>query len=325
MTTPRRPAQAPLGILLMTYGSPATDADIPQYLQSIRRGTPAPADLVAEFTRRYRRIGFSPLLRITQAQAHALQEQLDDRDGRDSYRVEVGMLHSDPSVATAIHRLAGAHVTTVIGITLAPQYSPTILAGYHRAVAAAVGAAGAGINATIAGAWHLEPGFVSSLAGLVEDALAGLGSHLRSTVPVIFTAHSLPRTVVERDPGYILQLQDTVAAIVSRVGLAPERWQFAYQSAGHTPEEWLRPDVTELLPGLCDAGYRDVLVVPVQFVSDHLEILYDIDVAAVEEAAAVGITMHRIRLPNTSAAFIEALAAVVHREAETAGGPPPAW
>ena len=315
----------PLGILLMTYGSPATEAEIPGYLQSIRRGQPASDDLIAEFTGRYQRIGFSPLVQITQAQGHALQEVLDTRHGRGSYRVEVGMLHSEPTIANAVHRLAGAGADHVIAITLAPQYSPIILAGYHRALSAAVSSEaehhGAQITADIAGAWHTEPSFISALAARVTEALAALPDATAESIPIIFTAHSLPRSVVDRDPDYIAQLHDTVDAIADRCGLRADRWQFAYQSAGHSPEEWLRPDVKELLPELRRTGIFEVLVVPVQFVSDHLEILYDIDVAAVEEASEAGITLRRIQLLNTSSMFIESLAAVVRREHNRVGAP----
>ena len=135
-------------------------------------------------------------------------------------------------------------------------------------------------------------------------------------MPIIFTAHSLPRPVVDRDRGYIDQLTETIDLVAERAGLARDRWQFAYQSAGHTPEEWLKPDLKDLLPGLREAGHDDVLVVPVQFLADHLEILYDIDVAAREEAEDAGLRFHRIDLPNTSPVFIRALAEVVEREEE---------
>ncbi len=126
---------------------------------------------------------------------------------------------------------------------------------------------------------------------------------------------------MERDPGYMAQVNETIAAVAERVGLAAARWVFAFQSAGHTPEEWLKPDLTDVLPGIRKSGARDVLVVPVQFVADHLEILYDIDVAAAEQARAAGLRFHRIAMPNTDPTFIEALAEVVQRELAAAAGP----
>jgi protoporphyrin/coproporphyrin ferrochelatase len=305
-------AATPTGVLLLTFGSATTADGVRGYLASVRGGRDAPEELVAEFERRYRTIGRSPLVDITEQQAAALQQALDRRHGPDAFVVAAGMLHSAPRVPAAIDTLRHGGARRILAIVLAPQYSPLVLAGYERAIAAAV-ASDPTLDISVAGSWHLVSQWIDSLAERVESALQRLGPEA-GTVPVIFTAHSLPRAVVDRDPGYIEQLRDTARAIAERLELPEQRWQFAFQSAGHTPEEWLRPDVKELLPGLRDAGHRSVLVVPVQFLSDHLEILYDIDVAACEEAAALGITMQRIDLPNTSPTFIAALAAVVERE-----------
>ncbi|MEA2647515.1 MAG: protoporphyrin/coproporphyrin ferrochelatase [Chloroflexota bacterium] len=305
---------APIGVLLMTYGSAATGDDVPAYLASVRGGRAAPDDLVAEFRRRYELIGFSPLVRITQAQGQALQEMLDVRDGRGAFRVEVGMLHSEPRIEAAVRRLSAAGVERVVGVVLSPQWSPIIMGGYTRAVEAARSHLPAGVPVTVAGAGHELPGFIDALAARVAEALERLPADRRETVPVVLTAHSLPLSVVEREPGYLEQIMTTVAAVVARAGLHDGRWQFAYQSAGHSPEEWLKPDLKDVLPGIRLAGHEDVLVVPVQFLADHLEILYDIDVAAREEAEEAGLRFHRIELMNTMPAFIECLAAVVDRE-----------
>ncbi|GAC1343736.1 MAG: ferrochelatase [Candidatus Dormibacteria bacterium] len=308
----------PVGVVLMTYGSASTAEDIPAYLRSIRRGRDAAPELVAEFTARYRRIGFSPLVRITMAQGQALQEQLDSRHGRGSFRVEVGMLHSDPRIAAAMERFAAAGVRRVLGVVLAPQYSPIILAGYHRDLEAAAHLLGPGGEVSIAGAWGDQPDLVEAIAGRTREAIAALPEDSRDSAPIVLTAHSLPKPVVDRDPGYIDQLKQTAELVARAAHLEPGRWQFAYQSAGHTPEEWLRPDVKELLPAMHRDGVRDVIVVPVQFIADHLETLYDIDVAAVEEAAEDGIRMQRVPALNTAPDFIAALTAVVERELEGA-------
>ncbi len=303
----------PTGVLLMTYGSPSSVDEMPAYLRSVRGGREPSAELVAEFVRRYELVGWSPLVRITRAQAAALQRHLDSSDGPGRYLVEVGMLHSEPRIADAVERLAGAGAERVIGIVLSPQYSSIIMGRYDQTLDEAAAALGPNGRASVAGAWHLLPEFVEALAERTAEALAGLPGGGRD-VPVLLTAHSLPRPVVDREPGYVVQLTDTAEAIAKRVGLDPERWRFAYQSAGHSPEEWLRPDLKELFPGLREAGHDAVLVVPVQFLADHLEILYDLDVAAREEAEEAGIAFHRIELPNTQPAFIRALAEVVHRE-----------
>jgi ferrochelatase len=226
--------------------------------------------------------------------------------------------------------LAAPGTRRIAAIILSPQYSPIIMGGYLRAVEAARTGLPAGTEVMVASAWHLEPAFLGALAERVREALAKLPRAERDRVPVILTAHSLPRSVVDREPEYVEQLFETVRAVARLAGLdddgAPTprfslagelpqgaRWRFAYQSAGHTPEEWLKPDLKELLPALHAAGHRDVLVVPVQFVADHLEILYDIDVAAREEAEEFGLTFHRIESLNCLPLFVDALAAVTRR------------
>jgi ferrochelatase len=166
----------------------------------------------------------------------------------------------------------------------------------------------------IAGAWHDEPAFVDALATLLRDALERIDADEREQVPVIFTAHSLPLSMAEADPGYLDQLRETARTVAERAGIATVRWSFAYQSAGHTREPWLRPDLVDVLPGLRDAGHRRVLVAPVQFVADHLEVLYDVDVAARAQAEAIGIQLARTASPNATPGFIAALADVVRRK-----------
>jgi ferrochelatase len=306
---------SPTGVLLMTFGSAQTADEVPGYLRSVRGGgDPGPA-VVAEFQRRYEIVGWSPLVRITLEQGAALGQSLDRLHGAGRHVVAVGMLHSEPHIDEAVRTLAAAGVGRVVAIVLSPQYSPVIMGGYNRALHAALERDLPGVEVRVAGPWHTTPGFVGELAGRVQQALGRFEGPDR--VPIVFTAHSLPLAVVDRDPGYIDQLVETIDLVAERAGLARDRWQFAYQSAGHTPEEWLKPDLKDLLPGLAAAGHRDVLVVPVQFLADHLEILYDIDVAAREEAEDAGLRFHRIDLPNTSPVFIGALAEVVEREERT--------
>jgi len=299
----------------MTYGSPSTLADIPAYLSSIRRGREAPPELVADFRARYERIGLSPLVRITAAQAQAVQQVLDTAHGPGAFRVEVGMLHSAPRIAEAVERLATAGVQRIVGVALAPQYSPIILAGYERELEACRGALGPDTIVSMAGAWGDDPALIRALAARTREALGArpLGAP-GDTRRVVMTAHSLPRSVVDRDPGYLDQLSHTAKLVADAAGLPDGTWEFAYQSAGHTAEEWLKPDVKDLIPGMRAAGVQEIIVVPVQFVADHLETLYDIDVVAVEEAAEAGILMRRIPAPNVSDDFIAALRTVIERE-----------
>jgi ferrochelatase len=302
-------------VVLMTYGSAQTGDEVPAYLASVRGGRAAPEELTAEFRRRYELIGFSPLVRITQAQGQALQEALDARHGRGRFRVEVGMLHSEPRIEAAVRRLAAARAAQLVGVVLSPQWSPIIMGGYTRAFDTAAAAHLPHVPRRVAGPWHELPAFIDSLAARVRQALDRFDPVRRERLAILLTAHSLPESVVQREPEYLRQIMATVDAVAARAGLRPEEWDFAYQSAGHSPEPWLTPDLKDLLPGLRAAGRTAVLVVPVQFLADHLEILYDIDIAAREEAESAGLEFHRIELMNTAPDFVAALAEVVEREA----------
>lgn len=296
----------PFGVLLMTYGSPADLDDVPRYLAAVRGGRPADAELVVEFTRRYRVIGGSPLVEITEAQASALEARLGGRA-----RVRAAMRFSEPSIETVLTALADEGIEDVEAIVMSPQYSPLLMGGYGRALDAAAAALGARApRVRIAPAWHLQPDFIAALAGRIEEALAPFPEEERTTVPVLLTAHSLPRRVAEQEPGYLAQLAATAEAVASRAGLVRERWHFCWQSAGHEPGEWMTPDFADLMPLLRDAGHAGVLVAPVQFLADHLEILYDVEIGAREQAEAAGLRFARIESLNTDARFIDALADV---------------
>ncbi|MBV8195718.1 MAG: ferrochelatase [Candidatus Dormibacteraeota bacterium] len=295
----------------MTFGSAVTSDDVPAYLSSVRGGREVPENVLTEFRRRYDVIGRSPLIDITLEQARALQALLDAESGTGSFVVRAGMLHSAPTIPAAIQELVTTGATSIVAIVLAPQYSPIILAGYERAMDAAR-TAHPSLDMHVSGAWYSLPEWIESLSARLVATLEELPTGASDT-PVIFTAHSLPRAVVERDPAYIEQLRETATAVAARASLPPARWQFAYQSAGHTPEPWLTPDVKDLLPGLRDRGVRTVVVAPVQFLADHLEVLFDIDVAAVDEARELGIDMRRVHMPNAAPDLIRALAAVVRR------------
>jgi len=295
----------------MTYGSPATLEDIPAYLRNVRGGREPDDALVAEFRRRYRLIGGSPLLTITNEQAAALEAELNEFADGNSYTVVAGMRFSPPPIADVV-RAAAPEAGKVVGVIMSPQFSPIIMGGYVRALKDAVAALHRdGLSLRMAEDWHLQPYFLEALAQRVSEALDRLPPKVRAEVPVLLTAHSMPRRVVEGEPGYIKQLEETAAAVAELAGLQEGRWMFCYQSAGHTPEEWLKPDFSDMMPSLREGGYSHVLIAPVQFLADHLEVLYDIDVGAREQAEKAGIEFARIESLNTMPLFIKALAAVV--------------
>ena len=287
------------GVVLMTYGAPRDDADLPRYLAAVRGGREPSAELVAEMRHRYALIGGSPLVRITRAQAVAVEEELGD-----DYAVGAGMRYSEPSIDAAVQDLVERGAERILGICMSPQWSPRLMSGYADALGEA--ASRAGMASTTAPAWHREPAFIVASAERVLEALRDADN----TTAVVLTAHSLPKRVFESEPEYIAQLHETADLVASVSGLDRERWHWAYQSAGHTQEEWLRPDLKELFPKLAALGAREVLVVPVQFLADHLEVLYDLDIAAADEARAAGLRYRRVAMPNTQPAFIRALARI---------------
>lgn len=302
-----------VGVVLMTYGSPKTPSDIPAYLKNIRGGRDPDESLVAEFKQRYRLIGGSPLLRITQAQAAALQRELNRSHPGRKHRVVAGMRFAPPFVADVVPEAAeGADV--VVGIVMSPQFSPIIMGGYLEAIRGAVSALkGERPELRVAGEWHLEPHFVEALSENLKRGLKGFGRGVRGDVQVLMTAHSMPMRVIQKEDYYIEQLKETAAAVASAAGLPKDRWGFCYQSAGHTPEEWLRPDFADIMPALAAAGRRHVLASPIQFLADHLETLYDIDIAARKQAEDEGIEFRRVPALNDSPLFVKALAAVVEK------------
>lgn len=293
------------GVLLMTYGSPRSleRGDVRSYLASVRGGREPDPELVDEFTRRYRVIGGSPLIGITRAQARALEIEL-------GWPIEVGMRFSEPTIRTGLDALVERGVCDVAAIVLSPQYSPLLMSGYGVAIADALAGMGSAPRVRIAEAWHAQPAFVQAIAGRIRAARARLPDAERDHARVLLTAHSLPRHVADRDAGYLAQLRETAEAVADAAGLAADDWTFCWQSAGHEPGEWMKPDFADLMPGIGASPTPAVIVAPVQFLADHLEILYDIDVGAREQADAHDVRFERIASLNDDPGLIGALAAV---------------
>ena len=277
-------------VVLMAYGSPSDLADIRPYLEDIRSGRPVSDQAVEELTERYRRIGGrSPLDDVTEAQRAALERELE-------LSVFVGMKHWRPRIAEAADRAVGAGAETIVGIVLAPQYSKLSVEGYRERLEEGL-AGRAGLR--FVESWHTHEPYIAVLA----DRVRGTDAH------VVFTAHSLPaRILEERDP-YRDQLLETSQLVAERAAL--DAWSFAFQSASPTGEPWLGPDILEELDTLDARGVERVLACPIGFVSDHLEILWDLDVEARERAAELGLEFERIRSLNDDPAFVRGLAELV--------------
>jgi len=300
-----------LGVLLMTYGSPADDLhDLPEYLAAVRGGRTPSDELVGEFRRRYELIGGSPLIRITGEQAAAVEERL--RAGGVDATVTVGMRFSAPTILDGLRSLAVAGCGNVAAVVMSPQHSELLMGGYQRAIDAATAEMGIDAPAVhIAPAWYREPAFISAVAERIGEAIATLPPD----VPLLLTAHSLPRRVADAEPAYLAQLRETAELVAAAASLPDDRWHFCWQSAGHEPGEWMKPDFADLLPKLREAGHRAVLVAPIQFLADHLEILYDVDIGARDQAEAAGLTFARIQSLNLSPTFIGALAEIARAAA----------
>lgn len=297
------------GVVLMTYGSPRDAADVAPYITRVRGGHLPTDEVLAEFQRRYATIGGSPLVEITGTQARRLQDAL----AAGGIRVEAGMRFSEPSIDGAVDRLVENGAERLLGLILSPQYSPLLMSGYDSALAAAAERVDKPYR--LIRGWHAEPSFIQALAArvraLYEERLAS-GS---GRVHVLLTAHSLPRRVVDREPDYVEQIRETADRVAAAASLPGDAWSFAYQSAGHTPEEWLKPDLLDVLPQLAAAGVTNVVLAPVQFLADHLETLYDVDVAGRRQAIDSGIRWFG-RMPafNNAPDFIVVLATVLRRE-----------
>ncbi len=296
----------PVGVLLMAYGTPATPGDVEAYYTHVRRGRPPTPELLADLRRRYDAIGgTSPLRERTEAQAAGLQAAL----GR-GFKVELGMKHSAPFVEEGVAALAAAGARRAVGLVLAPHYS-ALSVGEYVARARKAATSGGRPEMTFVESWHLEPDYLDLLAGFVGEARARLVAAGAEPVHVLFTAHSLPARILQAGDPYPAQLRETAEAVAGRARL--ERWSVAWQSAGRTSEPWIGPDVLTVLPDLAAGGARGVVVCAAGFVSEHLEILYDLDVEAAGVAAGLGLAFARTRSPNDHPAFCAALAEVVRR------------
>jgi protoporphyrin/coproporphyrin ferrochelatase len=313
MQTKKMRLQKNILVILMTYGSPKTLKDVPQYLKNVYGGKDASQENIKEFQRRYKIIGGSPLVKITKNQAKALEKELNENANGETFTAVAGMRFSDPFIDDVIQKKS-KKIDKIIGIIMSPQYSPIIMKGYIKELNEAVQKLkNEKIELTVATDWHAEPYLIKAFAEKITEALGKFPPKVRDQILVLFSAHSMPKRVIEKEPDYINDLKDTAAKVARAAKLPKKRWMFCYQSAGHTPEEWLKPDFADIMPELKEKRQKYVLIAPVQFLADHLEILYDVGIGAREQAEENGITFARTESLNTSPLFIKALASVVNK------------
>ena len=311
---------SPVGVLVMAHGTPASLDGVADFYTEIRRGQPPSAEQLAELRARYEAIGgTSPLLERTRAQVDAIASALRREHG-DAYRVELGMKFAPPRIEDAVGALRAGGVSSVVGLVLAPHSSVVSVGDYARRARQGAQDArdGAPVPIMVIDHWYDAPGFAALVAERVTAALGALpggsgdtpgAAAIRAGATVVFTAHSVPTRVVEEGDDYSRQVHASAAAVAGEAGL--ERWTVAWQSAGRTPEPWLGPDLREVITARAAAGDTGVVVCPIGFVSDHLEILYDIDIEARAVADEAEIPLVRTASLNDDTRFAEILAGVV--------------
>jgi ferrochelatase len=295
-------------VLLMAHGGPDCLDDIPAYLAEVRGGREAPPGLTEEITGRYRQIGGrSPLGEITRSAAARLHAVV-------GLPVYVGMRHWRPTIREALAEMAAAGYGRCIAVCMAPHAGLMTSGAYRARLVEAVvelSSAGCQLSTTVVESWHTQPQYLDGLAANVRATLSRFPPDGRDGVLVIFTAHSLPESALGRGDPYVSQLGETASLVAGRLGLAPTRWMFGYQSARQDGKAWLGPQIEALVPELAAAGKRNLVVAPVGFVTDNLEVLYDLDIGVRGIARSAGVHLERTPMLNDSPALVNALASVV--------------
>ncbi|HEX9340678.1 MAG TPA: ferrochelatase [Thermoplasmata archaeon] len=301
-------ADAPIGVLLMALGGPDSLDAVEPFLRNVRHGRPTPKAMLDEFRERYRRIGGkSPLLGISLDQARSLEARLNARTV--GFRCYVGMRHWSPYIRDAVARIRDDGIRRVVALCLTPYYSKMSVGAYLADFDHAVAQSGATIDVARAKSWHDRPELIDAYAGKAREALERLAAAGHRNPAVLFTAHSLPKKIIEEGDPYERQLRETMMAILKQ--LPPVRARLCYQSAGRTEDPWLGPPLEDALDELGGAGEDAVLLIPFGFVSDHLEILYDLDIEARARAQDLGVRFERAESLNTDPQFIRAMESVV--------------
>lgn len=292
----------------MSYGTPESMEQIEAYYTHIRRGRPPTKEQLQELTERYEAIvgGVFPLRENTNKQVEALQQALNSSDSETEYVCVQGLRHAAPFIEEGVQQLAEQGITDAVGIVLAPHYSTMSVGAYIKR--AQDKADELGIAFRFAKCYHTHPELIAAFAERVQETL-GKFEVAADQVRVLFTAHSLPEKILQMNDPYVDQLLETSRLIAEQVHLPS--WQFAWQSAGNTPDPWLGPDILDVMEHLHKEGVAHILVCPIGFVSDHLEILYDIDIEAKELGDKLGIHLQRVRSLNQDAKYIRVLRDVV--------------
>jgi protoporphyrin/coproporphyrin ferrochelatase len=301
-----------IGVFVMAYGGPNNLDEVEPYLLDVRGYRPTSQEIIHEVRERYREIGGrSPILEQTQAQADALESALNVNG--EEFKTYVGMRHWHPFIKDALADMQAEGIAKAMGVVMAPHYSRMSIGAYYQRLEEA--------NSPIVFSrienWHLDTGYINALIGRVRDALKRFPEEVRAEVPIIFTAHSLPEKILEWNDPYPTQLRETVSAVMEKLGSQPH--EFAYQSAAISTIPWLGPDAGEVIERLVAQGKKHILLCPIGFVCEHVEILYDIDIVYQNLARSLDIHLERIEMLHTAPEMIAGLAGLIREKAKEAG------
>lgn len=294
-------------VLIMAYGTPSSVDRMQCYLSDIRGGRPMSEEFIQEFRHRYELIGGSPLTGLTYDQAKKTSEVLRQR-GYD-WPVYVGMRHWSPWIKDAIGQMYLHGIEEAVGLVLAPHYSSMSIGRYWAKIDEAQKMHGTDIKFSFVNSWYQQPNFLQAVENHVRAGFEKFAPEVRDQVKLVFSAHSLPARLLKMGDPYDDELKTNARLIAERLGKVD--WMFSYQSAAHTGEPWLGPQIEDVVTDLAKEGYKYMLVAPIGFVCDHVEILYDLDIEAKQIAQEHGLQLERIESMNSDPLFIEAIAEAV--------------
>lgn len=299
-----REIRLPIGVLVMAYGGPESLDEVPGYLAGIREGRVTSSKVLREITANYRAIGGrSPLLEISRRQMDGVAARL----AKEQYRCYLGMRHWAPWIEEVVGTMIEDGVTHAVSLVLAPHYSRLSIAKYQEAIRRGLLMYRGAITFQHIQSYHDSEPLIVALADRVRHGLDRWPQQERGKVHVVFSAHSLPTRILDMGDPYDSQLHETARLVAERVGLGADRWSWSYQSAGRSLEPWLGPAIEDHLAELAKRGVRDVIALPIGFVSDHVEILHDIDIAARALADELGMRLERPPALNDDPRFIDTL------------------
>ena len=300
-----------IGLLVMAYGGPNSLDEVEPYLLDVRGHRPTSPEIIHEVRERYREIGgHSPILAQTREQAAALESALNE-NGQE-FKAFVGMRHWHPYIKDTLADMQSQDIQNAVGLVMAPHYSRMSIEAYFKRIAEAQSP----IQVAAIYEWHLLPGYIDALVSRVCAALERFPTEVRSQVPVIFSAHSLPERILEWNDPYPEQLHATVDAVTKRLGDQP--YTFAFQSAAISTEPWLGPDVSVLIEQFAKQGQKNIISCPIGFVCEHVEVLYDIDIVYQKLARSLDVHLERIEMVHTAPQMISGLAELIRKTAKEA-------